>query len=423
MKVLWVTNIPLPEASLLMNESVSVLGGWMTSISQEISHQGEIHLTIAFPKKGVKDFVKLEGSKINYYAFKPGKDDNRSLIKSKHILKDIIEQVNPDIIHIHGTELQHAYAAASVCETQNRKMVISVQGIVSVITVHARANLPCRTICGFTLRNLLKGDNVIGLQNLYRKRGRNEIVAIRKANHIIGRTRLDRAWSYQVNPSAHYYQCNESLRKEFYKNRWEIDKCERYSIFISQGQYAIKGLHYVIEAMPLILQRFPKCKIYVAGKNIVKSDTLKDVLFMTYYGKYIRSLIKKYTLEQHIVFEGQLNEQEMCLRYLKSNVFVCPSSIENSPNSLAEAMVLGVPCIASYVGGIPDMLKHGKEGFLYQVDAHYMLAYYICEIFQKEDVALRISENARKRAHKTHSVEMNTKRLLEIYEEILAADY
>ena len=64
-------------------------------------------------------------------------------------------------------------------------------------------------------------------------------------------------------------------------------------------------------------------------------------------------------------------------RFLKSNVFVSPSTIENSPNSLGEAMLLGIPCISSDVGGVKNLLKHEEEGYVYQTDAPYMLAYYV----------------------------------------------
>jgi len=82
-------------------------------------------------------------------------------------------------------------------------------------------------------------------------------------------------------------------------------------------------------------------------------------------------------------------------------------------------MILGVPCVASYVGGVPDMLKHGEEGFIYQTDAPYMLAHYVCEIFENEDLALSFSKEAREHALKTHDRETNTKRLIEIYNSIL----
>ena len=135
--------------------------------------------------------------------------------------------------------------------------------------------------------------------------------------------------------------------------------------------------------------------------------------------KVIESMIEGLGLG-NIHFTGILDEQEMCDRYLKSSVFVCPSSVENSPNSLGEAMLLGVPCVASCVGGIPDMLTHGKEGFMYQANAPHMLAHYVCRIFESDDLALSFSERARERALRTHNVEMNTRRLIEIYGEIIS---
>lgn len=53
----------------------------------------------------------------------------------------------------------------------------------------------------------------------------------------------------------------------------------------------------------------------------------------------------------------------MIEQYLKAHIFVCPSSVENSPNSLGEAQLLGVPCIGSIAGGIPSMLSMEKQDF------------------------------------------------------------
>ena len=114
-----------------------------------------------------------------------------------------------------------------------------------------------------------------------------------------------------------------------------------------------------------------------------------------------------------------LNEKEMVDMYLRSNVFLCPSSIENSSNSLGEAMLLGVPCIASYVGGIPDLLKNKEEGFLYQHNDSMMLAYYIMQIFKDSQLAKTLSEKARLKASTTHSKEINTNTLISIYNKII----
>ena len=113
------------------------------------------------------------------------------------------------------------------------------------------------------------------------------------------------------------------------------------------GDYPIKGLHFLLRAMKDILEEYPETKIYVAGNCITGDDGFKKKIKMASYGKYLRELIEQYHLEEHIEFLGNLNAEQMKQRYLNSNVFVSPSSMENSPNSVGEAMILGVPVISS----------------------------------------------------------------------------
>ena len=420
MRILWLINIPLPEASQLMGENPSPFGGWLINASKDLANKEDVELSIAFPSNKANKFRELKGEKINYYPFIPVKENDNKVIENNESFETLLNNLKPDIVHIYGTEIAHTLSMVNTCNKINIKTVISVQGLVSIIEKHMYSNLPIYAIYGNTFRNIIRKDNVRGLKKLFRNRGKNEIEAIKRTNHIIGRTTWDKACSNQINPQANYHFCNETLREEFYKHQWDVNDCEKHSIFLSQGQYPIKGLHYMLEAIPLILKRFPKAKVYISGKDITKSDSIKDKLLMTYYGKYIKKMIKKLNLERNVVFTGQLDEKKMCQRYLKSHVFVCPSSIENSPNSLGEAMILGVPSVASYVGGIPDMLKDKEEGFLYQHDAPYMLAQYVCEIFENQDLALKFSKNARERALKTHDRDENTRRLIEIYNEIVS---
>lgn len=422
MNILWLTNIPLPEASILLGDKLTPFGGWLINASKALSDEKNIQLSIAFPKININDVEILRGKKINYYVFCNIKEVSANEDKSDNQLKNILKLVKPDIVHIFGTEYPHTLSMVNICNEMQVKFVISIQGLVSICSKHYMAFLAEKVQNKFTLRDFVRQDNLKQQQKKFAIRGKFEIQAIQKAHHIIGRTTLDKALTKQINPEVQYHYCNETLREEFYKHLWTIDDCERYSIFISQATYPIKGFHLILEAMPLILKRFPKAKLYVAGSDITKTAILNEKLKISSYAKHIKNLIYKYELSNKIRFTGLLDEKQMCEKYLESNVFVCSSSIENSPNSLGEAMMLGVPCVASYVGGIPDMLKHGEEGFLYQADAPYMLAHYICEIFKDDELAIKLSKNAREHALKTHDRDKNTRQLLKIYNNILLDD-
>lgn len=416
MNILWLINIPLPEASQLMKEASTPFGGWLVNASARLSEEEGISLSIAFPKTGLSDVLMLTGDKKKYYAFPPVGENEANTNEGTKFLTRILDQAKPDVVHIFGTEYAHTLAMVNVC--QKEKVVISIQGLTSVIAGHYLSGLPVNVQNRFTLRDLIKQDNLKQQQSKFVKRGALEIEALQKVKHVIGRTTWDRACTYQINPDAEYHFCNETLRDEFYNHRWDINHCEKHSIFVSQGSYPIKGLHFMLEAMPLIVKRFPDAKLYIGGNNITQSDTLKDRLKRSSYGKYIEKLIKRFHLHSHVMFTGVLNEKQMCERYLQSHVFVCPSSIENSSNALGEAMILGVPCVASDVGGVADMLKHKEEGFVYQSDAHYMLAYYVCEIFNKNELAMRFSKKAREHAVRTHNLDINTDTLIHIYKEL-----
>jgi len=419
MNILWLINIPLPEASELMNENPTPFGGWLVNASAALSEQSDINLSITFPKKGIREIQTLEGNKIKFYTFSPVSD---KIVSSGFLnvqFEEILKKSKPDIVHIFGTEYSHTLAMVNTCNKENIKTVISIQGLVSICSRHYMASVPERVQRRFAFRDFIKQDNLKQQQKKFDNRGKFEIEAIQKVKHVIGRTTWDKACTTQINPNVKYHFCNETLRDEFYKHEWSLGKCERNSIFMSQGSYPIKGLHYMLEALPKIIIKCPKTHLYIAGENITKSNSIKEKIRLSSYGSYIKELIQKYHLKNYVSFTGNLQEKEMCEQYLKSHVFVSASSIENSSNSIGEAMILGVPVVSSDVGGVKNLLTHNEEGFLYQHNAPYMLAHYICEIFADVELALKFSEKARAHAAKTNDREENVRQIVKIYKDIM----
>ena len=130
------------------------------------------------------------------------------------------------------------------------------------------------------------------------------------------------------------------------------------------------------------------------------------------------SLVKKYHLEEKIRFLGDLNAEQMKQAFLESNVFALPSTLENSPNSLGEAMLLGVPSVAANVGGVRNLMVHETEGLIYEPGDVAALTEGIMKLFVMAEEASALGETAICHARKTHDPEVNLRELIKIYNEI-----
>lgn len=409
MRVLWICNRMLSCILEKEGKALGISGGWMDGLYAYIKDNLQIKLTVLAKSA---DCLDSKTDNVRYCSF-----DNNSCTE---IVKRMIAEQNPDVIHVFGTEYVHSYLAVKACEEMGvlDKVIINIQGMVSVIgKYHYDGGIPEYVKRRYSVKDLLRRSNINSQIKDFQKRGVYETEAIKKVKYVMGRTDWDKACTRQINPSVKYFHCDEMLRESFYEGKWSADKCEKHSIFSSQYAYPLKGFHWLAEAVSVVKKFYPDVKVYVPGKNILKDD-FKSRLSLSYYDKYVVRLIKKYDLEQNISFLGQLGEGEMRKRYLNANVFVSASSIENSSNSVSEAMLLGVPTVSSDVGGVKSLLTHGRDGFLYQYNAPYMLADCICKIFGDDDLAEKMSDAARKHASDIHSKEKIAADLMNIYKEI-----
>lgn len=415
MKILWITNILFPEAIsfLTTGKELKSSGGWLLGAANILVKQNDIELTVATVSTLVTKLEFIKGHTINYYVIPYGKGNDKYNLDYEKYWIEIRKHLSPDIVHIHGSEFSHGLAYVNACGSDN--VVLSIQGLKSVYSPYYHYGISDKevmkhiTLHDILSRSMFKEKKMFCLSGILEKK------LICKINHIIGRTSWDRAHTWAINPDASYYFCNETLRDEFYDgSRWNYEKCNKHSIFLSQAGYAIKGLHQMLKALPLILRHYPDTCIRIAGQSLMREKGISGLKHYSGYKKYINNLIKKYHLENNILFTGSLSAEQMKQEYLKANVFVCPSSIENSPNSLGEAQLLGVPCISSYIGGAMDMMV-GNECNLYRFEEIEMLAYKVCEIFSNKENQINMSSVAKER----HSREKNCLQLIKIYKTII----
>ncbi|MBR5597803.1 MAG: glycosyltransferase family 4 protein [Lachnospiraceae bacterium] len=426
MRILWICNIMPPMIGQYLGKECSVKEGWISGILTRLAKDHEeITLGICYPVEEAleeeKKEIKLENNKnITCYGFVEDMvhPENYGGEALEHRFKVIMDDFKPEVLHVFGTEYGHALAAAKAMNNSSH-ILIGLQGVISECAKEYMADLPNKIQAKISFRDWLKKDSMKEQQEKFFLRGEREKEVLKLCGHITGRTEFDKKAAEQMNPQATYHTMNETMRGEFYTGQWDKEKCTKHSIFFSQADYPLKGFHYLLQALGEIREKYPDVTVKVAGNSLVSYQTMKDKIKISAYGKYLRKLIKELKMGDKITFLGKLSAGEMKQQYLDCHTFVCASSLENSPNSVGEAMLLGTPVVASYTGGIPSMVTDGKEGLLFEKGNVTALAKAIMKTWEDSALVDEMSKNAGNRARQTHDADENYKTLIAIYKNIV----
>jgi glycosyltransferase involved in cell wall biosynthesis len=407
MKIIWLTNVIPKFISELFCLSISNTGGWLDNFSQRLINDSK-HELIFISRYKYK--LTLEKNNIKLYTF------TKSQKNIGQFFSSIISINKPNLVHIWGTEFIHSnLMVKTLFNFPNIKYVISIQGLISEISKVYLYGINFFDSLFFSFYDLFTGGPILFKMINFYKRGLFEIDTLKKTKYVIGRTNWDFIISKKINNLVHYFHCNESLRNSFYYDNWNYNTCEPFTVFISQINYSIKGFHILLVNLHLLVDKYPLLKIYVTGKNILESNMFNS----SYYNILIKKLIIKKKLKNNIVFLGSLNELQMKAQYLKSNIFLCPSLIENSSNSIAEAMILGVPIVSTNVGGISSYLSDKKTSLFYDIRDPKSLYNAIDKIFSNKEYASFLSNNAREIAKTLYDQDFNFQTLLTTYSKII----
>ncbi len=424
MKVLWFTNIMLPEYARALGLSEHITGGWLTGLINAVrKYAPEIELTvvpvqcIAEPKEinGVshRTMIPLKG---RLYAPKNRKEFVDSM---RRCIKDI----NPDIIHFHGSEycLQEYYR-----ETNLRyHTVTSIQGILAGCLPYCTGGLNSyqvnceRTFTDKLLRRWSIDDTVMD----YTKRAEVELGILRRGGNFMGRTDWDRQWIAATNSASRYFHVGEVLRPEFYqKHRRNPTNVVPHRIYCGAAfKSMLKGGHVLIEAIAMLRDKYPDIKVCVANAISYSRRGLIHNVRMGYYERYMRAQIRRLGIWRQIEYLPPLTAAQVIDQLKMAELYVLPSYIENSPNSLGEAMLLRTPVIATDVGGVASMLSR-ECGTLVHAGDPADLACAIEAVFNDREAAKDKAERAYMSAIERFNIKGIVQALKSAYEQIVRSD-
>ncbi len=414
MKILWFTNTPA-NASHYLNKNV-VGGGWMASLDFALQQNNDVKLHVAFFHGKAKEPFKYGSTwyypilsahqkkyKINKYLSR----FSTRVIYEEDIKKyiDIIEKAKPDIIHIHGTENPFGFIAKHT----NIPIVISLQGILTVYEHKYFSGIGSHQINkGIPIKEKLLGKSLKTKYRLFKNMAKREAEILKHINHLIGRTEWDKRVASIMAPNAKYEQGEEMLREPFYQNKWNQNNISPLSLFSTIGPSIYKGLETIVETTSILKEHNINFRWKIAG--ITCSEQISKIIN------------KKYKIDftkLNIELIGKKNVSELINELMASSIFVHPSHIDNSPNSVCEAMMLGIPVIATFTGGTGSLLTNKKEGLLIQDGDPWSLAGAIIELKNNSQFAIELGQNARARALKRHNKEKIVNNLIISYHRII----
>ncbi|MCF0055162.1 glycosyltransferase [Dyadobacter sp. CY356] len=407
MKVLWFCDSP----GLYKKQNSGYNGcGWISSLIEAISVRDDIELAICLlhPDNVFKD-------KLGHVTYYPISLYNTYLKKLKHNLfydkydgietnayKQVVDDFKPDVIHIFGSE----QGFGLIHKVTDIPIVIHIQGILGP---YLNAFFPANTNLNdynkySTFAGRLKKNKDL---RFFTHNARREEEILSNNVHFMGRTDWDENIIKLYSPKANYYYCSEILRSEFYNARpWCLvsKEIEVIKIITTISKVDYKGFDLILKTAKL-LQKFTNKKFEWNVFGISEFPFWEQKL----------KIISK---ETNVNLRGIATADELIISMQEADMYIHPSYIDNSPNSLCEAQLIGMPVISTNVGGIPSLIEEGKTGLMISSNDPYSLTSKILYIKDHPNIAINLGKRARDKASERHNINSIILQNIAVYKSI-----
>lgn len=414
MRVLWIVM----DDSLYKSESSNSYNGcgWIIGLKKAMeSYAADINIGITFlTTSNIEPFkTNINGyefypiydkpmtsfSKLLYYWHNYKKYNNEP---HKGELFKVITDFSPDVIHLFGIENSLAY----IINSTNIPVVAHLQGILNPYCnsfFPEGMNVFSAKLHGNFIRENLLNNNICFGYNSMRVRAIKERILFKGLKYAMGRTMWDKNITHLFSPNCKYFHVDEILRDEFYlADKWIYRRHQKIKIISTISETVYKGLDVIMKTAKILSELNVDYEWSVIGIN-------KDSQFVHFFEK-------QYKIDTSLLpirFLGVKKASEIVSLLQNSSLYIHPSYIDNSPNSVCEAQILGVPIVACNVGGVSSLIKNRETGWLVPANSPYELAYLV-KHYNDYDVK-KLSINEIEEAEKRHSPKSIINSLLDCY--------
>lgn len=410
MKVLWF-EITTPSR---YKSTGQVIAGWQDALENIVSKCKEIQLYIAFESATDSEVKVIDGityiPMLTHYSFLEKKIGNHTWkINERKVIsagRKVIEQYQPDIIHVFGNEWPFGLLA----QFTDIPLVIHIQG--SIIPYNNALYPPQYN--GFTLLksaglNFRKDWHHLCGYNRAKSNLEMEKRIWKAVHHYMGRTSWDKALVNMLTKNATYHHVEEALRPAFMntQKRWQLPKDGKLRLLSTGCSSFWKGIDVMLKTAHVLVEAGIDFEWNVAGSM---SDELREIVENKEGMRYA---------DNHIKILGFCSPDQLIDLMCQSTMYVHTAYIENSPNSICEAQLIGMPIVSTMVGGIATLVRNGVDGELLPANDPWQIANTIVELAKDETRMKLYSANSRQHAIERHNPENILNQLLTCYMDLV----
>lgn len=314
-------------------------------------------------------------------------------------LVDIVNDFRPDIIQVFGSENIYGLIADHV----SVPVVLHIQGILTT----CNAFLPPFVSWSMYIRQDKSIRNIlhrISDRIAWKRNSITEQRMLRTIKHFMGHSIWDERITKLLSPQGHYYFCNEMLRSVFY------DSTERC--------LSLKAVFVTTISSPL----YKGYDLLLKTAQILKGLMVdfEWLVFGDVNPKFVERVFNVNHQEVNMHLMGVASAEQIKNALLSATAYIHTSYIENASNSVCESQLLGIPCIAANVGGIPTVINDGLTGYLVPANDPYQMAFLMKFLAENKDVNVEMGKRAKEVAMKRHDRTAIVNRVMDIYAEVLS---
>jgi glycosyltransferase involved in cell wall biosynthesis len=353
----------LPAASVLPEEYIRQCkrtgnhpAPWMVALLPELAKITGHQLRVFLPQRAVLKPVVVERDGVEYEGI-PCRIPERLLRKALYYQKSMalsgaVRRYSPDLLHAFGFETGSALIALRM----GRPVSCFIQGI-------AEYYLPY-----YGQRDIV--ERQVGVWG--------ERKAVPQVRWMVAENEFAKKWALSRNPEAEVDIIPHPTREVFFEKAAPV--YEKRIITVG-GLDDRKGMDTVIRAFAAINET--AARLDVVGAGPLRKD--------------LEALARELGIAERVEFTGGIGTDQVIARMNAARAFVIGSRMDTSPNVVSEAHAIGLPVIGTTVGGIPEMIDEGKDGFLVERDDVTAMAERMTRLMQDRDLAQALGEAGREK--------------------------